>query len=234
MSTQTLLPRSAAMKMLAVAGVVVLFLSTLWAGSAFGHGSTIDPPSRNYGCWQRWGHDFQNPAMATQDPMCYQAWQTDTNAMWNWNGLYREGVGGDHQGAIPDGTLCSAGNTGGTRYAALDEPGPWAAVERSTRFTATVHDQALHGADYYRIYVTRQGFDPLTDELGWGDLELAGQTGRIAPGDGRPSGEPSLGGVSVDIEVNAPGRSGRHIVYMIWQASHFDQTFYGCSDVIFR
>ncbi len=29
--------------------------------------------------------------MVTEDPMCYQAWQADPNAMWNWNGLYREG-----------------------------------------------------------------------------------------------------------------------------------------------
>ena len=36
--------------------------------------------------------------------MCWQAWQADTQAMWNWNSLYREGVAGNHQGAIPDGT----------------------------------------------------------------------------------------------------------------------------------
>lgn len=46
--------------------------------------------------------------------MCWQAWQHDTNAMWNWNGLYREQVGGNHQGVIPDGQFCSGGRTGGT------------------------------------------------------------------------------------------------------------------------
>lgn len=215
-----------------VASAAFLLLATLLAGSAGAHGSAIDPPSRHYGCWERWGSDFQNPAMATEDPMCWQAWQANSNAMWNWNGLYRMNVGGDHQGAIPDGQLCSAGHARDGRYTALDVPGEWKAVEVDNNFTVTVQDQARHGADYYRIYVTEQGFDPTTDELGWDDLELAGETGVVPPGEG--SNEyAELGGVSVSIDVSAPGRTGRHIVYMIWKASHMDQNFYSCSDVIF-
>jgi len=198
------------------------------------HGSTISPPSRNYGCWKRWGHDFQNPRMATEDPMCWQAWQADPNAMWNWNGLYRDGVGGQHQRYVPDGQLCSAGQTGGTRYAALDNPGPWHATPVNNNFTLTIHDQALHGADYHLVYVTRQGFDPLTQRLRWSDLELVSETGRVPPGVGTPvPDDPVLNGVSVSLNVSAPGRTGRHIVYAIWKASHSDQTYYFCSDVIF-
>lgn len=111
----------------------------------------------------------------------------------------------------------------------MDEPGPWTPTEVGNSFTATVHDAANHGADYYRIYVTEQGFDPITEELGWGDLELVAETGVIAPGVGTPN--PTAAPTS--IEINAPGRSGLHVVYMIWQASHFDQSFYACSDVIF-
>jgi len=221
------------LRIFVVAIAVVLALPLLSTGIASGHGSAIGPPSRHYGCWDRWGSDFQNPDMATEDPMCWQAWRSDTNAMWNWNGLYREGVGGDHQAAIPDGQLCSGGRTGGGRYAALDVPGPWEAAAINNQFTFRTHDQARHGADYYRIYVTRQGFDPLTDELGWGDLQLVAETGVIPPGQGTPENDPVLNGVTVSINVNAPGRTGRHIVYMIWQASHFDQTFYSCSDVVF-
>jgi hypothetical protein len=33
---------------------------------AYAHGSTIDPMSRNYGCWKRWGNDFQNPTNETE------------------------------------------------------------------------------------------------------------------------------------------------------------------------
>jgi lytic cellulose monooxygenase (C4-dehydrogenating) len=221
------------LRVVVVALAAGMLLVTLLASGASAHGTTIDPPSRQYSCWARWGDNFQAPEMATEDPMCAQAWQADPNAMWNWNGLYRENVGGDHEAAVPDGQLCSAGNTGGTRYAALDEPGEWQAVELDNDFTVTVHDQALHGADYYRIFVTEQGFDPTTDELTWDDLELVAETDVIPPGDGETTDDPNLNGVSVEIDASAPGRTGRHIVYTIWQASHFDQTFYACSDVIF-
>ena len=153
--------------------------------------------------------------------------------MWNWNGLYREGVAGNHQGAIPDGQLCSGGQTGGTRYAALDNPGAWTATRVNNNFSVTVHDQARHGADYFLIYVTRQGFNPLTQKPRWSDLELRVTTGRYAPGAGQTTTDPVLNGVSNTIPVSAPGRTGRHIVYTIWQASHSDQSYYWCADVIF-
>lgn len=205
--------------------------AVLFVQPAASHGTSIAQPSRHYSCWERWGSDFQNPAMEQEDPMCWAAWQNDPNAMWNWNGLYREQVGGDHQGAIPDNQLCSGGQTGGTRYAPLDDPGAWKTTKVDANFTFTNWDQANHGADYYRIYVTKQGYDARTDALDWADLELVKETGDIDPGVGRPP--TSGGGTLVDIPVSAPGRSGHHIVYMIWQASHFDQSFYSCSDVWF-
>ncbi|MEU8266578.1 lytic polysaccharide monooxygenase, partial [Sphaerisporangium sp. NPDC049002] len=35
------------------------------------------------------------------------------------------------------------------------------------------------------------------------------------------------------VNLSTSGRSGRAVVYMIWQASHMDQTFFMCSDVNF-
>src|SRR5689334_21799309 len=107
----------------AVIVLAAALLSVVTPGTANAHGTTVDPASRNYGCWARWGNQFQNPAMQTQDPMCWQALQTDTNAMWNWNGLYRENVAGNHQGVVPNGQLCSGGRTGDGRYRAMDVPG---------------------------------------------------------------------------------------------------------------
>ena len=108
-----------------VSGVVGAVLATLAvalvsSGPAAAHGSVTGPATRSYSCWERWGDRFQDPAMATQDPMCWQAWQAEPAAMWNWNGLFREGVAGNHQGAIPDGQLCSAGHTESGRYTAMD------------------------------------------------------------------------------------------------------------------
>ncbi|GAB7052762.1 lytic polysaccharide monooxygenase auxiliary activity family 9 protein [Catenuloplanes indicus] len=220
-------------RLLLATAAATLLLTTGLVDPASAHGSAVNPPSRNYGCWKRWGSDFQNPAMATQDPMCWQAWNADSTAMWNWNGLYRENVQGNHQAAIPDGTLCSAGNTGGTRYSALDTPGAWIAQTVPASFTLRMHDQAQHGADYLLTYVTKPGFDPLTQRLGWGDLQLAGQTGVIPPGGGQTESDPALNGKTYTVNVSAPGRTGRAVLYTIWKASHADQVYYFCSDVIF-
>ena len=208
-------------RVLTVAVAAVTLLATTLATGASAHGSVVDPPTRNYGCWARWGSNFQSTAMATEDPMCWQAWQADSNAMWNWNGLYRADVGGNHQAAVPDGQLCSGGLTEGGRYAAMDAVGAWQAVQKSRTFTLNLRDDAHHGADYLLVYITKQGFDPLTQRLGWGNLDLVLTTGEYAPA------------ANYTATVNAGNRTGRHIVYTIWQASHSDQPYYMCSDVIF-
>ncbi|GAA2993199.1 lytic polysaccharide monooxygenase auxiliary activity family 9 protein [Streptomyces fulvorobeus] len=209
---------------------LALVLSTLAAvlitlipmsGTAAAHGSVIDPASRAYGCWQRWGSDFQNPAMAQQDPMCWQAWQANPNAMWNWNGLYRNGSGGNFQAAIPDGQLCSGGRTEGGRYNALDTAGAWKTANITSNFTVKLYDQASHGADYFKVYVSRQGVDTTAQPLRWSDLQLVAQTGRYGPSQ------------NYSIPVSTSGYTGRHVVYTIWQASHMDQTYFLCSDVNF-
>jgi chitin-binding protein len=214
----------------AIIALAAALLTVFTPGTASSHGTTIDPSSRNYGCWSRWGNQFQNPAMQTQDPMCWQAWQTDTNAMWNWNGLYREGVQGNHQGAIPNGQLCSAGRTGDGRYRAMDTPGNWRAANVSRNFTVRLLDQASHGADYIRVYVTRQGYNPLTQALAWSNLELVAQIGNTPASQWTRVTTPHQG-VQININATANGRSGRHLVYTIWQASHSDQSYYFCADV---
>ena len=215
----------------ALVGVLVaaLTVALLPAAPAQAHGNVISPASRNYGCWLRWGSDFQNPAMATEDPMCWQAWQADPNAMWNWNGLYREGVAGNHQGVIPDGQLCSAGHTQSGRYNAMDTVGDWKATSVGNSFTVQVFDQALHGADYLWVYVTNPGFNPVTTALKWSDLT------RVAVVGNTPAAQwtPVTGGVQLNIPVSVTGRTGRAMVYTIWQASHMDQSYYWCSDIDF-
>ncbi|MEU6036308.1 lytic polysaccharide monooxygenase [Actinomadura sp. NPDC047616] len=208
-----------ALTMLSAAALVPL----VSVDTASAHGSVIDPASRNYGCWQRWGSDHLNPNMAQQDPMCWQAWQDNPNAMWNWNGLYQNNVGGNHQAVVRDGQLCSGGLAEGGRYRSLDAVGAWKMKDISSTFTINLYDQASHGADYIRVYVTRQGYNALTQPLRWSDLELVRETPRYAPANNY-----------VVSNVNVSGRSGRHVVYTVWKASHMDQTYYICSDVNFR
>lgn len=199
--------------------VAAVTADTITAAPAAAHGSVTNPPTRNYGCLERWGSDHLNPEMANIDPMCWGAWRHDPNAMWNWNGLYRENVGGNHEAVIPNGQLCSGGRTQSPRYDYMDTPGEWVAKDVPQQFRLTLTDQARHGADYLRIYVSEPGFDPTTEALGWDDVQLVKQTGRY----------PSQG--TYETDVNLSGRSGRAVLYTIWQASHLDQPYYLCSDI---
>ncbi|BCJ46278.1 hypothetical protein GCM10010168_52290 [Actinoplanes ianthinogenes] len=210
-----------------VATLAVLVTPT---SPAAAHGNVIGPASRNYGCFQRWGDKFQAPEMATEDPMCYQAWQADPQAMWNWNGLFREGVAGNHQAAIPDGQLCSAGKTQNGRYAAMDAIGDWKATTVANSFTLNLFDGARHGADYIRVYVTKPSYNPVTTALKWSDLDLVKEVPNTPAAQWT---EQLSNGVQMDIPVSLSGRSGRAVVYTIWQASHLDQSYYFCSDVNF-
>lgn len=223
--------RSRLAAVLVAAGVAAVLgaSAAVSTGVALAHGSMVDAPARNFSCWQRWHDKFQAPEMKTQDPMCFQAWQKNANTMWNWNGLYRNGLGGAFQAKIPDGTLCSGGHAEGDLYASLDTVGDWVPKSVPRSFTMTLFDGAKHGADFVRIYLTKAGFDPTKQALGWNDLEKVAEVGNTPTAKWQAASTPGAG-VQLKIDVSAT-RSGRAIVYSIWQASHLDQAYFLCSDV---
>ncbi|ANZ34777.1 cellulose-binding protein [Lentzea guizhouensis] len=196
----------------------VLVCSFLWVPSASAHGTIVSPATRAYQCWQAWGSQHTNPAMREQDPMCYQAFQANADTMWNWMSSLRDGLGGNFQGSTPNGQLCSNALS---RNNSLNTPGKWRTTNVGANFTMHLYDQASHGADYFRVYVSKQGFDPTTQTLGWGNLDFITQTGRFAPAK------------DIRFNVQTSGYRGHHIVFTIWQASHLDQAYMWCSDVNF-
>ncbi len=119
-----------------------------------------------------------NPVMQQQDPMCWQAFQANPDTMWNWMSQLRDGLAGQYQARTPDGQLCSNALS---RNNSLNQPGAWKATNVSPNFTVQLYDQASHGADYFRVYVTKQGFNRSTQQVGWGNLDLIATTGRYAP-----------------------------------------------------
>jgi lytic cellulose monooxygenase (C4-dehydrogenating) len=191
----------------------------LWVPAASAHGTIVGPATRAYQCWQDWGSQHTNPAMQQQDPMCWQAFQANADTMWNWMSALRDGLGGNFQGATPDGQLCSNNLS---RNNSLNTPGPWKTTSLGSSFSMHLYDQASHGADYLRVYISKNGFDPTTQRLGWGNLDFITQTGRYAPAK------------DINFTVQTSGAyMGHHVVFTIWQASHQDQTYMWCSDVNF-
>ncbi|GAA1796799.1 hypothetical protein GCM10009682_18100 [Luedemannella flava] len=194
-------------------------VSTLtWGTAAQAHGTIVGPPTRAYQCWSDWGADHMNTAMQQQDPMCWQAFQANTNTMWNWMSALRDGLGGNFQGSTPDGKLCSNNISSND---SLNRPGAWRTTSVGNNFSMHLYDQASHGADYFRVYVSKNSYDPTTRALGWGDLDFITQTGRYDRA------------TDITFNVSTSGYTGRHIVFTIWQASHQDQTYMWCSDVTF-
>ncbi|MDG4810934.1 lytic polysaccharide monooxygenase [Micromonospora sp. WMMD1120] len=187
-----------------------------FTGAAQAHGTIINPASRAYQCWNTWGSQHMNPAMQQQDPMCWQAFQSNPDTMWNWMSQLRDGLAGQFQARTPDGQLCSNGLS---RNNSLNQVGAWKSTTVSSNFTVQLYDQASHGADYFRVYLTKQGFNPATQQLGWGNLDLVASPGRYAPAQ------------NISFNVSAGGRTGNHILFVIWKASHMDQTYMWCSDI---
>lgn len=204
----------------AIALALGLFASMfLWTPTASAHGTIVGPATRAYQCWQSWGSQHTNPAMQQQDPMCWQAFQANADTMWNWMSALRDGLGGNFQGATPNGTLCSNNLS---RNASLNKPGNWRTTNVGASFNMHLYDQASHGADFFRVYVSKNDFDPKTQTLGWGNLDLVTTTGRFAPAK------------DINFTVNTNGSyRGHHVVFTIWQASHLDQAYMWCSDVNF-
>ncbi|AGL18221.1 lytic polysaccharide monooxygenase [Actinoplanes sp. N902-109] len=214
------LPRPAVRRPVMVLTVVLATVVSMlqWAGPAQAHGTVVNPASRAYQCWQTWGSQHTNPAMQTQDPMCWQAFQANPDTMWNWMSALRDGLGAQFQAKTPDGQLCSNALT---RNDSLNRPGAWKSTTVSRNFTVHVYDQASHGADYFKVYISKQGFNPATQSLGWGNLDYITQTGRYAQSQ------------NYSFDVSTSGYTGNHVLFVIWQASHLDQAYMWCSDVTF-
>ena len=211
--------RSARQPLRALVLLLALMVGSLAVpGTAQAHGTIISPATRAYQCWQAWGSNHTNPAMQQQDPMCYQAFQANPDTMWNWMSALRDGLGQQYQARTPDGQLCSNALS---RNSSLNRPGAWRTTNVGRSFTVQLYDQASHGADFFRVYVSKQGFNPATQRLGWGNLDLITTTGRYAPAQ------------NISFNVSTSGYTGHHIVFVIWQASHLDQAYMWCSDVTF-
>ena len=188
-----------------LAGALLL----LTASEARAHGTTLSPASRNYVC--RYLDRDSEP--------CAHAWRTNPQALYDWMGLLIARADGRHRQLIPDGELCSAGDP---KFAAFDRPSTqWLATGiEPGRQTFKWVLNAPHATLYYRFFLTKEGWDP-TKPLRWDDLEPIHDSGR-------------RGAAPLErFEVDVPQRTGRHVLYAIWQRSDSPEAFYACSDVIF-
>lgn len=191
----------------------VLLGSLLMASQAFSHGYVSSPKSRVIQCKE---NGVENPT----HPACIAAKAAGNGGLYTPQEVAVGGVRDNHEYYIPDGRLCSVGrsNLYGMDLARTDWPatnvtaGPLQFVWTNT---------AAHKTMYFRYYITREGYNH-AQPLRWSDLELIHDSGKA------------------DQEqfsyhtVQLPPRTGRHIVYSIWQRDwerDSAEGFYQCIDV---
>ncbi|MFE7598023.1 lytic polysaccharide monooxygenase [Streptomyces sp. NPDC057494] len=185
------------------------------APGAFAHGSMTDPVSRVAACYA------EGPE-APKSAACKAAVAASgTQAFYDWNAVNIANAAGQHRQLIPDGKLCSAGND---KYRGLDlARADWPASSMASgAHTFRYKGTAPHKGSF-ALYVTKDGYDP-SKPLKWSDLEAQPFVTVTDPG--MQNGDYVFQGT-------VPKKSGRHLIYSIWQRSDSPEAFYTCSDVVF-
>lgn len=200
---------------IAAAGIAPLALTVLSAAPAAAHGSMTDPVSRVSAC-------FQEGPEAPKSAACKAAVAASgTQAFYDWNGVNIANAAGKSKEIIPDGKLCSAGND---KYKGLDLPrADWpssklAGGNHTFRYKGT----APHKGSF-ELYITKDSYDP-AKPLKWSDLEEKPFVDVT---------DPKMENGDYVFEGKVPAKSGRHLIYSIWQRSDSPEAFYTCSDVVF-
>ncbi|MFE3073946.1 lytic polysaccharide monooxygenase [Streptomyces sp. NPDC059247] len=195
--------------------VAVLALAGLSSGPASAHGSMTDPVSRVSACY---AEGPESPKSAA----CKAAVAAGgPQALYDWNGVNIANAAGKHRELIADGKLCSAGND---KYRGLDlARADWPA----SPLTAGAHTFRYKGTAPHRgsfaLYVTKDGYDP-SKPLKWSDLE-AKPFATVT--------DPRMESGDYVFRGTVPKKSGRHLIYSVWQRSDSPEAFYTCSDVVF-
>ncbi|MFF8386278.1 lytic polysaccharide monooxygenase auxiliary activity family 9 protein [Streptomyces kanasensis] len=201
---------------LAAVAATVPLLVVLTPTQASAHGTMYGPVSRVATCYAE-GPEHPD----TQ--VCKDLVATSgTQPLYDWNEVNIANANGQHRQLIPDGKLCSANRE---KYKALDwARTDWAATPVSAGPLAFKYRVTAAHPGTMTVYITKEGYDP-TKPLKWSDLDekpvAVANVARTAP-----SGWYEFGGT-------LPDRTGRHLLYKIWQRNDSPEAFYSCSDVTY-
>ncbi|MFF4032880.1 lytic polysaccharide monooxygenase [Streptomyces sviceus] len=211
------MPRTTARRTSAAAAAALTpFLLTVFAAApAQAHGAPTDPVSRVFAC--------SPDGDSTGTPACRAAVAANGSPFTAWDNLRVANVNGRDRQTIPDGKLCSGGLPA---YRGLDlARSDWPATRLSPGATLTMkYVSTIPHTGTFRMYLTEPGYDP-SKPLKWSDLPE------------QPFAQvkdPALTDGAYRIRMTLPkDRTGRQVLYTIWQNSSTADTYYSCSDVVF-
>ncbi|MFF2202529.1 lytic polysaccharide monooxygenase [Streptomyces sp. NPDC058145] len=196
--------------------VAALGMTALAAVPASAHGSMGDPVSRVAQCYA------EGPESPRSTACGAAVAAGGTQALYDWNGIRIGDAAGRHRELIPDGKLCSAGNE---EFKGLDlARSDWPATSvHSGTYTFKYRVTAPHKGTF-KVYATRSGYDP-AKPLAWSDLDLQHPVATAT--------DPVPSGGFYTFAGTLPERTGRQLLYAVWQRSDSPEAFYSCSDVDF-
>jgi predicted carbohydrate-binding protein with CBM5 and CBM33 domain len=204
-------------------------LAVAAAQPALAHGALMVPASRTYACYKEGLTPQGN--IVNQNPGCVAAANIGgVSPLYNWFSVLRSDGAGRTQGFIPDGQLCSGGNSVFRGYDVARADFPLTQLQAGSTIQFNYSNWAAHPGRF-DLYVTKDSWSP-TRPLAWSDLEST-------PFDSvtNPPQNGSVGSAtghyywSGQLPAN---KSGQHIIYSVWTRSDSTETFYGCSDVVFN
>ncbi|WP_230194357.1 lytic polysaccharide monooxygenase auxiliary activity family 9 protein [Streptomyces coriariae] len=201
---------------LATAAVSPLLLGLWAAGPAQAHGAPTNPVSRVFACSPEGGADARTAA-------CRAAVDAGGTSFAAWDNLRVANVNGRDRQTIPDGQLCSGGLSAyrGLDLARADWPSTRLTPGGTLRMT---YASTIAHTGRFKLYLTKPGYDP-SKPLTWSDLPT------------KPFAEvkdPALTDGAYHLTAKLPAdRTGRQMLYTIWQNSSTPDTYYSCSDVVF-
>ncbi|UVS80061.1 lytic polysaccharide monooxygenase [Actinokineospora sp. UTMC 2448] len=195
--------------------------------TAQAHGGMTFPATRTYACYVDGRAGGGGGDLAPQNDACEAAVAiSGKQPLWDWFGNLISLAGGRHREIIADGDLC--GPT--AKYDGFNiahSAWPTTTLQANSQVTFRYNAWAPHPGTWSQ-YVTRDGWDP-SQPLKWSDLEPAPFNAVTNP----PINGSGPEGAEYTWPVTLPNKSGRHIIYSIWQRSDSPEAFYNCSDVVF-
>jgi len=204
--------------LLLLAAPLAALLAVLPAAPALAHGAMTSPVSRAAACGTEGGRRARSRA-------CQAALDSSgVSSFDDWDTVRVPGVNGRDRQRIPDGQLCSGGIAGFAGLDAARSDWPSTTLRAGDEVTFTYRATIPHRGTF-RLYLTADGYDPATP-LRWADLE---------PKPFLTATDPPLRDGSYRIEGTLPrGRTGKALLYTVWQNSDTPDTYYSCSDVVLK